>query len=75
MDAELTNKSRDALNAATARAVKDGHPDLTPGHLLLALLAGEDNANITDLLASVEADQVVVREETERLLGALPSVT
>nr|WP_202433494.1 ATP-dependent chaperone ClpB [Streptomyces sp. SID7815] len=71
----MTNKSRDALNAATARAVKDGHPDLTPGHLLLALLAGEDNANITDLLASVEADQVVVREETERILGALPSVT
>jgi len=75
VDAELTNKSRDALNAATSRAVKDGHPDLTPGHLLLALLAGEDNANITDLLASVEADQVTVREETERLLGALPSVT
>ncbi|MFC8229876.1 ATP-dependent chaperone ClpB [Streptomyces sp. NPDC057287] len=75
MDAELTNKSRDALNAATSRAVEGGHPDLTPGHLLLALLAGEDNANITDLLASVEADQVAVREETERLLGALPSVT
>ncbi|MEU9358881.1 ATP-dependent chaperone ClpB [Streptomyces sp. NPDC048301] len=75
MDAELTNKSRDALNAATARAVKDGHADLTPGHLLLALLAGEDNANITDLLASVEADQVAVRQETERVLGALPSVT
>ncbi|MFB4423437.1 ATP-dependent chaperone ClpB [Streptomyces sp. QL37] len=75
MDAELTNKSRDALNAATSRAVKDGHPDLTPGHLLLALLAGEDNANITDLLAAVEADQVVVREQAERLLGSLPSVT
>ncbi|WP_327117097.1 ATP-dependent chaperone ClpB [Streptomyces sp. NBC_01341] len=75
MDAELTNKSRDALNAATSRAVKDGHADLTPGHLLLALLAGEDNANITDLLASVEADQATVRAETERLLGALPSVT
>lgn len=75
VDAELTNKSRDALNAATSRAVKDGHPDLTPGHLLLALLAGEDNANITDLLAAVEADQVAVREETERLLGSLPSVT
>ncbi|WP_326698366.1 ATP-dependent chaperone ClpB [Streptomyces sp. NBC_01754] len=75
MDAELTNKSRDALNAAGSRAVKDGHPDLTPAHLLLALLAGEDNANITDLLAAVEADQVAVREETERLLGSLPSVT
>ncbi|MGW8883070.1 ATP-dependent chaperone ClpB [Streptomyces sp. NPDC055749] len=75
MDAELTNKSRDALNAATSRAVKDGHPDLTPGHLLLALLAGEDNENITDLLAAVDADQVAVRAATERLLGAQPSVT
>ncbi|MER6104761.1 ATP-dependent chaperone ClpB [Streptomyces sp. NPDC001832] len=75
MDAELTNKSRDAINAATNRAVKDGHPDLTPGHLLLALLAGEENENIIDLLAAVEADQIAVRAETERLLGAEPSVT
>ncbi|MFG2598496.1 ATP-dependent chaperone ClpB [Streptomyces sp. NPDC048462] len=75
MDAELTNRSRDAINAATNRAVKDGHPDLTPGHLLLALLAGEDNENLVDLLAAVEADQIAVRTETERLLAALPSVT
>ncbi|MFJ9324372.1 ATP-dependent chaperone ClpB [Streptomyces globisporus] len=75
MDAELTNKSRDAINAATDRAVKDGHPDLTPAHLLLALLEGRDNENVTDLLAAVEADQALVRGETERLLGGLPSVT
>ncbi|PZT72701.1 MULTISPECIES: ATP-dependent chaperone ClpB [unclassified Streptomyces] len=75
MDAELTNRSRDAINAATSRAVKDGHPDLTPGHLLLALLAGEDNENLVDLLAAVEADQIAVRTETERLLAAQPSVT
>ncbi|MCX4534214.1 ATP-dependent chaperone ClpB [Streptomyces sp. NBC_01669] len=75
MDAELTNKSRDAINAATSRAVKDGHPDLTPGHLVLALLQGEDNENIIDLLAAVEADQAAVRSETERLLASLPSVT
>ncbi|WP_418958241.1 ATP-dependent chaperone ClpB [Streptomyces tritici] len=75
MDAELTNKSRDALNAATSRAVSQGHPDLTPAHLLLALLAGQDNENITDLLAAVEADQAAVRSGAERLLAALPSVT
>ncbi|MEU7327111.1 ATP-dependent chaperone ClpB [Streptomyces parvus] len=75
MDAELTNKSRDAINAATNRAVKDGHPDLTPGHLLLALLEGQENENIIDLLAAVEADLALVRGETERLLGGLPSVT
>ncbi|MGW7050622.1 ATP-dependent chaperone ClpB [Streptomyces sp. NPDC054887] len=75
MDAELTNKSRDAIQAASNRAVKDGHADLTPAHLLLALLAGEDNANITDLLAAVDADQAAVRAGTERVLAALPSVT
>ncbi|MFE9256118.1 ATP-dependent chaperone ClpB [Streptomyces sp. NPDC006879] len=75
MDAELTNKSREALNAAGSRAVKDGHADLTPAHLLLALLAGEENANITDLLAAVEADQAAVRSGAEQLLAALPSVT
>ncbi|MFI8517655.1 ATP-dependent chaperone ClpB [Streptomyces sp. NPDC085481] len=75
MDAELTNRSRDALNAASSRAVSQGHADLTPAHLLLALLAGQDNENITDLLAAVEADQAAVRNGAERLLAALPSVT
>ncbi|WP_433546496.1 ATP-dependent chaperone ClpB [Streptomyces sp. CA-294286] len=75
MEAELTNRSRDAINAATNRAVADGHPDLTPAHLLLALLEGQDNENITDLLAAVEADQAEVRAGVERLLAALPSVT
>lgn len=61
MDAELTNRSRDAINAASSRAVKEGHPDLTPAHLLLALLEGQDNENIIDLLAAVDADQASVR--------------
>ncbi|MFJ4873562.1 ATP-dependent chaperone ClpB [Streptomyces sp. NPDC088757] len=74
MDAELTNRSRDAINAATSRAVSEGHQDLTPAHLLLALLAGQDNENITDLLAAVEADQAAVRAEAERLLAGRPSV-
>ncbi|MEU9102469.1 ATP-dependent chaperone ClpB [Streptomyces sp. NPDC048361] len=74
MDAELTNKSRDAINAASSRAVAGGHPDLTPAHLLVALLEAQDNENITDLLAAVDADQAAVRAGAERLLGALPSV-
>ncbi|MFF2200848.1 ATP-dependent chaperone ClpB [Streptomyces sp. NPDC058145] len=75
MDAELTNRSRDAINAAGNRAVTGGHPDLTPAHLLLALLQGQDNENITDLLAAVEADQAAVRSGAERVLAGLPSVT
>ncbi|MCX2971718.1 MULTISPECIES: ATP-dependent chaperone ClpB [Streptomyces] len=74
MDAELTNRSRDAISAAGSRALTDGHSDITPTHLLLALLAGEDNENIQDLLASVDADQAALRSGAERLLGALPVV-
>ncbi|WP_019355035.1 ATP-dependent chaperone ClpB [Streptomyces sp. AA1529] len=74
MDAELTNKSRDAIGAANDRAVSDGHPDITPAHLLLALLTGEDNENIQDLIAGVEADQAALRSGAERLLAALPTV-
>ncbi|MER5291540.1 ATP-dependent chaperone ClpB [Streptomyces pharetrae] len=75
MDAELTNRSRDAINAAGNRAVTEGHPDLTPAHLLLALLQGQDNENITDLLTAVEADQAAVRAGAEKILAGLPSVT
>ncbi len=75
MDAELTNRSRDTLAAAGNRAVTEGHPDLTPAHLLLALLAGQENENIADLLAAVDADQAAVRAGAERVLAGLPSVT
>ncbi|MCC9706527.1 ATP-dependent chaperone ClpB [Streptomyces sp. MNU76] len=75
MDAELTNRSRDAINAASNRAVSEGHPDFTPAHLLLALLQGQDNENITDLLAAVDADQAAVRAGVEKILAGLPSVT
>ncbi|MGW1379600.1 ATP-dependent chaperone ClpB [Streptomyces sp. NPDC002446] len=74
MDAELTNKSREALAAANERAVTAGHADMTSAHLLLALLAGQDNENIMDLLAAVEADAAVLRNGAERQLAALPSV-
>ncbi|MFP8942622.1 ATP-dependent chaperone ClpB [Streptomyces fenghuangensis] len=74
MDAELTNRSRDAISAANNRALTGGHPDITPAHLLLALLEGQDNENIQDLLAAVDADQAALRSAAERLLGSLPSV-
>jgi ATP-dependent Clp protease ATP-binding subunit ClpB len=74
VDAELTNKSREAISAASDRTVRDGHPDITPAHLLLALLQGEENENISDLIAAVEADQAELRSGAERQLAALPSV-
>ncbi|MEV6668657.1 ATP-dependent chaperone ClpB [Streptomyces sp. NPDC051162] len=74
MDAELTNKSREALSGASERAVSAGHADMTPAHLLLALLAGQDNENVMDLLAAVEADAAALRSGAERELAGLPSV-
>lgn len=74
MDAELTNKSREALNAANTRAVSEGNPDLTPAHLLLALLSGADNENVLDLLTAVGADPAEVTAEAGRLVTALPKV-
>ncbi|WP_274914844.1 ATP-dependent chaperone ClpB [Streptomyces sp. WZ-12] len=74
MDAELTNKSREALSAANERAVTAGHADMTSAHLLLALLAGQDNENIMDLLAAVEADAAQLRSGAERQLAGLPSI-
>ncbi|RBM14936.1 ATP-dependent chaperone ClpB [Streptomyces sp. PT12] len=74
MNAELTNRSRDAISAANDRALTGGHPDITPAHLLLALLTGRDNENIQDLLAAVDADQAALRSGAERELAALPSV-
>nr|WP_202451256.1 ATP-dependent chaperone ClpB [Streptomyces sp. SID4948] len=70
----MTNKSREALNAANTRAVAEGNPDLTPAHLLLALLSGADNENVLDLLTAVGADPAVLRTGAERLVAALPKV-
>ncbi|MGW5352514.1 ATP-dependent chaperone ClpB [Streptomyces sp. NPDC004031] len=74
MDAELTNKSREALNAANTRAVSEGNPDLTPAHLLLALLSGADNENVLDLLTAVGADPAGLRTQAAQLVEQLPKV-
>jgi ATP-dependent Clp protease ATP-binding subunit ClpB len=75
VDGELTNKSREALSAAGARAVAGGHADLTPAHLLITLLEQPENENVLDLLGTAGADPRAVEEATARLLKALPSVS
>ncbi|NGN64643.1 ATP-dependent chaperone ClpB [Streptomyces sp. A7024] len=74
MDAELTNKSQEAISGANSRAVEGGHPDITPAHLLLALLEGQDNENLQDLLAAVGADQSALRSGAEAALAGIPRV-
>jgi ATP-dependent Clp protease ATP-binding subunit ClpB len=72
MDAErLTTRSQEAVSAAVRRAVTEGHPEVAPVHLLLALLDQSDGI-AAPLLAVVGADGAAVRARAETLLAALP---
>ncbi|AEW95679.1 MULTISPECIES: ATP-dependent Clp protease ATP-binding subunit [Streptomycetaceae] len=74
MNAELTNKSQEALSAANSRAVSAGHADLTPAHLLTALLEAPENDNLKDLVTAVGADPEALRKSASAQLDALPRV-
>ena len=39
---KLTVRAQEALQAAQQEAARSGHPQITPGHLLLALLNQDD---------------------------------
>jgi ATP-dependent Clp protease ATP-binding subunit ClpB len=72
MDADrLTTKSQEAVAVAVRRATAEGHPDVEPVHLLLALLDQPDGI-ATPLLTAVGAQPEVVRGKAESLLRALP---
>jgi ATP-dependent Clp protease ATP-binding subunit ClpB len=60
---KLTIKSQEAVAAAQALALRNGNPELTPDHLLLALLDQE-----------LFADWRGLRADAETKIGALPSV-
>ena len=46
MDADrLTTKSQEAVSTAVRRAATEGHPEVAPVHLLLALLDQGDDAS------------------------------
>ena len=72
MDAErLTTRSQEAIAAAVRRAVDEGHPEVAPVHLLLALLDQQDGI-AAPLLIAVGADPVLVRGHAQTLLAAIP---
>ena len=68
----LTTKSQEALSAAVGRAAAAGHPDVTPVHLLLALL-DQSEGIARPLLEAAGGDVVAVRAQGEKLLAALPT--
>jgi ATP-dependent Clp protease ATP-binding subunit ClpB len=75
LDAErLTTKSQEAVSVAVRRAAAEGHPDVEPVHLLLALLDQTDGI-ATPLLTAVGAQPAAVRTKAEALLGSLPKAS
>ncbi|MCW2606002.1 MAG: clpB [Frankiales bacterium] len=72
MDADrLTTRSQEAVSAAVRRAATDGHPEVAPVHLLLALLDQNDGI-AGPLLTAVGAAPATVRTRAEALLARLP---
>jgi ATP-dependent Clp protease ATP-binding subunit ClpB len=72
MDADrLTTKSQQAVSEAVRRAAAEGHPEVAPVHLLLALL-DQSEGIAGSLLQAVGADPAQVRQRAEQQLRALP---
>ncbi len=71
MDAnKLTTKSSEALSDAVRRAAAEGHPDVEPLHLLVALLA-QPEGTATALLAAIGTPVASVRAAAEAALDRL----
>ena len=71
MDADrLTTKSQEAVSTAVRRAATEGHPEVAPVHLLLALLEVEDGTGVvhTSTLYLIR-QQVELAEKVARLSG------
>src|SRR5487761_1537539 len=73
MNEKRTRKSQEALTAAVRRAAADGHPQVGPPHLLVALIEQGDGT-AAPLLRAVGADPADVLRRTQELLARLPKV-
>ncbi|MCE7005255.1 ATP-dependent chaperone ClpB [Kibdelosporangium philippinense] len=69
-----TTKTQQAVSAAVQAATVAGNPDVSPAHLLAALLAQGDGIT-APLLTAVGADPGVVGKELEKIVASLPSAT
>ncbi|MFO0389686.1 MAG: ATP-dependent chaperone ClpB [Alphaproteobacteria bacterium] len=71
---KYTDKSKAVIEAAQALALRSNHQQLTPEHILSAML--DDNGRITDkLIRACGGIPVRVAEEVEGLLAKMPKVT
>ncbi len=66
-----TIKTQEAVTAAIARAKNDSHPEVTPDHLLSALLSQPEGV-VLPILTKVGRQPTQVRAATEMALSNLP---
>jgi ATP-dependent Clp protease ATP-binding subunit ClpB len=75
LDADrLTTKSQEAVSVAVRRAAAEGHPDVEPVHLLLALLEQPEGI-APALLTAVGVQPSTVHTRAEALLRQLPAAS
>jgi ATP-dependent Clp protease ATP-binding subunit ClpB len=72
MNHQYTTRTQEALQAAQQRAQAAGHPELTPQHLAVALLA-EPTGVTAALLGKLGVEPKALSRELESTLAKLPS--
>ncbi len=70
---KLTQKAREALSAAQELARREGHPEITPEHLALALIEQEGGV-VPALLEKLQVEIQPLKNHLEGALGRLPKV-
>ncbi len=66
-----TVKTQEAINAAIERAKTDSNPEVTPDHILVALL-GQAEGVVLPILNKLGKQPAAMRAESETALAALP---
>jgi ATP-dependent Clp protease ATP-binding subunit ClpB len=70
----LTTKSREAIQAAQSEASRRGNPELTPEHVILAMLTQEGGV-VPALFTKAGSDPKAAAAEFERAVDKLPRVS
>jgi ATP-dependent Clp protease ATP-binding subunit ClpB len=68
-----TEKAQEAVQGALQLAERAGHPELTPEHLLLALLSQRDGI-VPSLVGKMQVDAAALGAEAQGLVDKLPKV-
>jgi ATP-dependent Clp protease ATP-binding subunit ClpB len=71
MDYKLTQKSQEAVSVAVRRTAAEGHPQVEPQHLLVALISLPEGTAVP-LLEAVGADWKAIRSRAEEQLANMP---